>query len=203
MDKVRSSAEKQELWKLCSLWKLCNLDCMIPYEHAIVLVDLNGMELSKNMSVLFFSPLMVSLQANIISCFYIWIFFFQVRVEGKVFLWRHLRDKTCLSPQAHPKSSLSKNELSCNDSLLNFIVSSLNIVLFGIRNYFQKCMNEGGSFLTGSSLDINPTEIWRRCFFFFLKLVLYLFLEETFEGFFSAVSVGLSLTEWLFIFHLS
>lgn len=110
---------------------------------------------------------MVSLQANIISCFYIWIFFFQVRMEGKVFLWRHLRDKTCLSLQAHPKSSLSKNELSCNDSLLNFIVSSLNIVLFGIRNYFQKCMNEGGSFLTGSSLDINPTEIWRRCFFFF------------------------------------
>lgn len=35
MDKVRSSAEKQELHKLC------DLDCMILYGHAVMLVDMN------------------------------------------------------------------------------------------------------------------------------------------------------------------
>lgn len=110
---------------------------------------------------------MVSLQANVISCFLYLNILLSSKNGGKSISSKTLRDQTCLSPQADPKSSLSKNELSHNDFLVNFIVSSLNIVLFGIGNYFQKCMNERGSFLTGSSLDINPTGIWRRCFFFF------------------------------------
>lgn len=67
----------------------------------------------------------------------------------------------------HPKSSLSKNELSQNDSVFYFVVSSLKIVGFGIRIYFKKCVNGRGGFLTGSTLGIGPTGTWRRSLYFF------------------------------------
>lgn len=70
----------------------------------------------------------------------------------------------------------------------------LKIVLFGIGNYFKKCVNGSGGFLTGSSLGIGPTGTWRRCLYF-LKVVLHVLLVQTFGAFFSAVSVGLSLSQ--------
>lgn len=57
-------------------------------------------------------------------------------------------------------------------------------MLFGIRNYFNKCMNGSRGYLNGSSLGISPTGTCGGEVLNFLKAV-HVFLKQTF--FFSSM----------------
>jgi len=76
---------------------------------------------------------MVSLQLNIFGCFFCLNILLSSKNGGKSAEDTcsqdfHVTSKSSLDPE----SSISKNELSQNDCLFSFVVSSLKAVLFGI-----------------------------------------------------------------------
>lgn len=123
------------------------------HQHVVVLIDVNQFELFINMFDFFFPHGVTTGQ-------YIQMFFIFGCSSFKK-EWKKMFFEDACRPDfpITPESSLGSKTFcqSQNYFLISFVVSSLKIVLFGIRNYFNKYMNGSRGYLNGSSLGISPT----------------------------------------------